>query len=257
MVDQRGIFPIADLPKDVWSWDLMVDLWRAGLNTDSWHALLGTIDCEHDVLRLSGRFPYVAGPDSEIRYADLVQDHELSATLRIGAAIREGYENDHRTVSGGIATAEHAELLGHLISLLLFGRVGSEPPTTDHRLAELLAEDYQDDFLTQLVCVVLKQQPAVLSGDIVRVLVAYLLDQDYRDTYAFIAAMGAHPNLPDEFPQLLDADRYVGRRGAELMLRGTIELTGAEHLRTLLDELPRKDPVKAVAALLEDFQWRI
>jgi hypothetical protein len=257
LADERGIFPIADLPKDAWSWDLMLDLWRAGLNTDSWHALLGTIDRKHGVLRLSDRFSYVAGLDSEIRYADLVRDHELAATLRIGSAIREGFDNDHRITYGSIANAEHAELLGHLVSLLLFGRVAPEPPEIDHRLAELLARTFhQEDFVTQLVCVVLKQQPSVVSEDIVRVLVAYLLDQDCRDTYAFIAAMGANPDLHHEFPQLLDAERYVGRRGTELMLRGTIELTEAEHLRTLLNALPPEDPAKAVAALLEDIQWR-
>jgi hypothetical protein len=89
---------------------------------------------------------------------------------------------------------------------------------------------------------------------IARALVAFLLDGDNQDDYAFIAAVHAHPQLLDEFPQLADPDRYED--GANLM---AMSLMAADpRLENLHRSItPPEDLETAVAELLDAFQGNV
>lgn len=80
---------------------------------------------------------------------------------------------------------------------------GDEPdarPMHHERMNELLDAIGEDDSFMPMVAMVLKQRSRYLSPEVAQELVIYLLDQDSRDVYAFIAAAGPHPRLLTEFP---------------------------------------------------------
>jgi len=255
------------------NWRPTLDLWRAGLATDSWYALLAAIEREDTVLRLSDERTGSTGLDAELRQADLASDEEVMSTLEMGRTIRESVMNPHELL---VLPAEYEELLGWLVTVLAFGGEPYDRPMHQDRVAELFdaIDDPDPDpdpdlvdaaaNLRPLISMVLKQRASALSPEIAHELVAYLLREDSRDTYAFIAATAAHPGLLTEFPQLLKADRYEGMQGTELMLNGILAMKPS-RLTLLLNSIKQKhNPTtepeelsKAAAALLDAFQWNV
>jgi hypothetical protein len=132
----------------------------------------------------------------------------------------------------------------------------------EDRLKELFEAAGDDELFPPMVEMVLKQRARSLAYEVARELVSYLLDQNSRDVYAFIAAVGAHPGLLTEFPQLKEPERYAGMQGAALMIQGTIEMRRQSHrqLEQLLSAISEQrgaasTPEVAAAALLDSFEW--
>ena len=247
------------------SWRPTLDLWRSGLATDSWYALLATIEREGYTLRLSAERTRSTGLDAELRQAELSgDDYELAHTLKMGRTIRETTMATDVFLNSDHEYANYQELLGWLVAVLAFGGEPDERPMHQDRVAELLDALDDTDALHPLIAMVLKQRADALSPEIAHELVAYLLDEESRDTYALIAAAAAHPGLLTEFPELLEAERYEGMQGTELMLRGALGV-GPSRLTVLLDSVKRQhthaaapeELSKAAAALLDAFQWRV
>jgi hypothetical protein len=244
-------------------WRPALDLWRAGLATDSWYALLAALEREHTILRLSDERTRSTGLDAELRQAELARDDELVLTLKMGRTIRESAMDPHRPLDPD--QADYEDLLGWLVAVLAFGGEPDDRPMHQDRIVELLDAIDDPADVIPLIAMVLKQRASALSPEVAHELVAHLLNDESRDTYAFIAAAAAHPGLLTDFPQLLEADRYEGMQGTELMLNGTLAMRPS-RLTLLLDSVKRKhsrmtaapeELSRAAAALLDAFQWRV
>jgi hypothetical protein len=258
-------------------WRPTLDLWRSGLATDSWYALLAALEQDSGSLCLSSERTRSTGLDAELRQAALAEDFDVAQTLQMGRMIRESARSSYRKrripeTDGASDTDEaialHEELLGWLIAVLTLGSEPDERPMHQDRLNELLSAISDNESFVPMVAMVLKQRARQLSPDVARELVSYLLNQDNRDIYAFIAAVGAHHGLLREFPQLMEADRYVGMQGAALMLQGTMELRPASRVQLthLLNSIRKQrgdarttdpDHPVAAAAFLDAFQWQL
>jgi hypothetical protein len=273
---QQGV-NVDALIGDAAPWRPTLDLWRSGLAADSWYALLAAIERDSDTLYLSSERTRSTGLDAELRHALLARDFELVYTVQMGRSIRGSVRSTRRVSDASETqvsseteeeTSSREELLGWVVAMLASGNEPDEQPMHHERMNELLDAIGEDDRFMPMVAMVLKQRARQLSPEIVQELVTYLLDQDSRDVYAFIAAAGAHPRLLTEFPQLMEADRYVGMQGSTFMIEGTMTVNPKSrvklvHLLNLINKQragtpsANQDHSVVVAAFLDAFQWRL